>query len=268
MQALAAAGGLTEMASGEITILRSRTGVQQQIVLADNPGTGHTVGDAQLAPGDVILVARKLQARYAVLGEVPTPGMFDLPVRGEARVLDAMDRVGLLGAESGANGSAAAQILDDPTRIADLEHAVLTRGEAMIPVNLAALLRGDTAQNLALQPGDVLTVPRRSVITAYALGEMRTPGRRHLPTTSRVLDLVNAAGGTTASARPADGTLLRLVDGEPTSIPVDLEKLLGAADTTQNIALREGDVLFVPSRRERDPNRLSVFTLLRVLSFF
>jgi protein involved in polysaccharide export with SLBB domain len=65
-----------------------------------------------------------------------------------------------------------------------------------------------------------------------------------------VLDLVNAAGGTTASARPADGSVLRLVDGKPTPIPVDLGLLLTKGDAKQNIAMREGDVLFIPSKGE------------------
>jgi polysaccharide export outer membrane protein len=268
MQALAAAGGLTDMASGEISILKPGIGTHDRIALSDDPGAGGATDDVQLAPGDVILVARKLEARYAVLGEVPTPGMFDMPVRGEVRVLDAMQDAGLLGSERGGDGVPPGHILDDPARIADLEHAFLTRGDLVIPIDLASLLGGDTSQNLALQPGDVLTVPRRPFITVYGLGEVRTPGRRHLPTDSRVLDLVNASGGTTATARTADGTVLRLVEGAPTSIPVDLEKLLSSADTTQNIALQEGDVLFVPSRRERDPNRLTLLSLLRVISFF
>jgi polysaccharide export outer membrane protein len=194
--------------------------------------------------------------------------MFDMPVRGEVRVLDAMEMAGLLATASGARSERPAEILDDPTQTADLEHAHLTRGDAVIPVNLAALLKGDTSQNLVLQPGDVLTVPRRPVMATYALGEVRVPGRTYVPIDCRLLDLLSAAGGTTAAARPGDGTVLRLVDGTPTSIPVDLEKLLGSADAAQNIPLQAGDVLFVPSRRERDPDRLTLMSLIRIAPLF
>jgi polysaccharide export outer membrane protein len=249
MQPIAAAGGMTEFASGEITILKAGTGESRTYLLEDLNGAT-APPQALLQPGDVILVDRKKETRYAVLGEVATPGMFDMTLRGETRVLDAMTRSGLLqqNADARTAPGPGAGILDNPTRTADLEHAVVTRGEANIPVNLAALLQGDTSQNLVLQPGDVLTVPRRPGIRVYALGEVRAPGRQYLPENATVLDLVNAAGGTTGSARPADGSVLRLVDGKPTPIPVDLGLLLTKGDAKQNIALREGDVLFIPSK--------------------
>ena len=249
MQPIAAAGGMTEFASGEITILKAATG-ESHTYLLENLNGATAPSQALLQPGDVLLVNRKTETRYAVLGEVPTPGMFDMTLKGETRVLDAMTRSGLLQQTADARTAPGpgAGILDDPTRTADLEHAVLTRGEAKIPVNLAALLQGDTSQNLVLQPGDVVTVPRRPGIRVYALGEVRAPGRQYLPENATVLDLVNAAGGTTASARPADGSVLRLVDGKPTPISVDLGLLLTKGDAKQNIALREGDVLFIPSK--------------------
>lgn len=251
MQPIAAAGGLTEFASGEITIMKAGTGESRSYLLEDLNRAGDPP-QALLLPGDVILVNRKKETRYAVLGEVPTPGMFDMALGGETRVLDAMTRSGLLPEHVDARAAPGpgAGILDSPTRTADLEHAVLTRGEARLPVNLAALLQGDTSQNLALQPGDVLTVPRRPGIRVYALGEVRSPGRQYLPESATVLDLLNAAGGTTASARPGDGSVLRMVDGAPTPISVDLGLLLTKGDAKQNIALREGDVLFVPSKGE------------------
>ncbi len=159
------------------------------LALADTAATTVT-----LEPGDVILALRKEDARYAVLGDVPRPGMFDLPVRGEVRVLDALEKAGLLTASSDPTQKRVQEVLNDPSRSADLEHARLTRAGHEQAVDLVALLRGDTSNNLQIQAGDVLTVPRRAMIRVYAVGEVHTPGLETLPEKATVLDLLNAAG--------------------------------------------------------------------------
>ncbi len=262
MQPLAAAGGTTEFASGEITVLKAVTGESHTFSLTEPDPNGDP---PVLQPGDVILVNRKAETRYSVLGEVPAPGMFDMPGRGDVRVLDAMTRCGLLQQNADpAHPSNTPSIIDNPARTADLEHAVLTRGETRTPVNLASLLQGDTTQNLVLQPGDVLTVPRRPGMRAYALGEVRNPSRVYLPENAKVMDLLSAAGGTTSQAQ-SGASIVRMVNGEPTSMPVNLGQLLSKGDAKQNIALSEGDVLFVPSKGA--PND-SLWRLLLVLPRF
>jgi polysaccharide export outer membrane protein len=262
MQPIAAACGLTEFATGRISVIQGRTGKTVSAFLEDIVKQG-TAG--LLEPGDVIVVERKEEARYAVLGEVPNPGMFEMPIRGEVRVLDAMAASGLLAPDVDEPGGEEEDPIDDPLRIADLEHAKVTRGETELAVNLVALLQGDTSQNLVLQAGDVLTVPRRAAIQVYALGEVRSAGRLHLPEDSTVLDLIGAADGITAGADVTEGSLLRMVEGTPTSIPVDLGGLLTKGDVEQNIALQEGDVLFVPARGERNRDVWRLLTLMPYL---
>lgn len=264
MQPIAAAGGLTEFASGRIGIVQGRTGQTVSAFLDDLVRDG-TAG--VLEPGDVVLVERKEEARYAVLGEVPNPGMFDMPIRGEVRVLDAVMQSGLLESPAQPGAGPEDNAFDDPLRIADLEHTKLVRGAEEIPVDLVALLGGDTSQNLVLQSGDVLTVPRRAAIQVYALGEVRSAGRIHLPEQATVLDLIGAAGGITAGADASEGSVLRMVDGTPTALPVDLGQLLTKGDLEQNIALQEGDVLFVPARGERNQNVWRLLTLVPYLVF-
>jgi len=265
MQPVAAAGGLTEYASGEIKILKGRTG---EAVITTLDDISHSESaTALLEPGDVIIVERKEDARYAVLGEVPNPGMFDIPAKGEVRVLDAMMQSGLLQNSPNSESDTPLNIIDDPTRVADLEHSIITRGDIQIPVDLAVLLQGDASQNLVLQPGDVLTIPQRAAIRVYALGEVRTAGRQDLPEHATVLNLLEAAGGMTSTAYPTDGTVLRMVEGQPTAIPVDLGRLLSKGDLKQNIVLQEGDVLFVPPRGERNQNMWRLLTLVPYLVF-
>lgn len=255
MQAVASAGGSTPLASGEVTIVKARTGELRHTGLEEAMAGAPPVPETELGPGDVILVNRKAEAdqtrRYAVLGEVPTPGMFDMPIEGEVRVLDAMQKAGLLSVNPGSSQRPTATAPEEQFRAADLEHATLVRGEVVVPLNLAALLQGDTSQNLLLQAGDVLTVPRRSLVRVYAIGEVRTPGRHALPPDSTLLDLVNAVGGVNSTAKLSDTTILRLVDGKPTPLRVDLGRVLRRGDPKQNVALQEDDVVYVPPRGEK-----------------
>ncbi len=154
LQAVAAAGGLTENASGQLSLLKARTKQTVTLVLADTGTSAVT-----LEPGDVILALRKEDARYAVLGDVPRPGMFDLPVRGEVRVLDALEKAGLLSESTDPTQKRVQEVLNDPSRSADLEHAALTRGGHDQPVDLAALLRGDTSGNVQLARGTCSRCP-------------------------------------------------------------------------------------------------------------
>jgi polysaccharide export outer membrane protein len=256
VQALAAAGGPTAKASEQITIAKARTGELLTVGLVEAVSAGLSSSGVSVEPGDVVIVNRKPEAdqdrRYSVLGEVPTPGIFDMPADGDAHVLDAMQKAGLLEANGSAGGPAegSGSVLDQRSRLADLEHAVLLRGEEVVPLDLAALLQGDVSQDLLLQPGDVITVPRRQLVTVYATGEVRSAGRYFMPVDSTVLDLLNAAQGVTQGANLGGAAVLRLVEGKPTPVSVDLGALLGRAEMKQNAKLQDGDVLFVPARGE------------------
>jgi len=267
MQAVAAAGGPASVASGEVTIIKAHSGEVHTAGLEQAMAGGPEAAPARLDPGDVIVVNRRPapaeSRRYAVLGEVPRPGMYEMPAESEARVLDAMEKAGLL--DTGSSGNPGGRALKEEARGADLEHALLTRGQVTVPVSLTALLQGDTSQNLLLQADDVLTVPRRPLISVYALGEVRAPGRQQLPPDATALDLLNAVGGVTAAANLGGATLLRQDSGKPTPIALDLGRLLRQADPKQNVPLQEGDVLFVPARGERGQTVWSFLPLLPYL---
>jgi polysaccharide export outer membrane protein len=269
MQALAMAGGTTSLASGEISIVKAGTGDLRTVGIEEAMTPASATGAAAVGPGDVIVVQKTPGAdrarRYAVLGEVPKPGVYDMPADGDVSVLDAMRSAGMLSSKSGGSGAPYPRPIDDLARTGDLAHALLTRGDVIVPLDLVSLLRGDIAQNVLLQDGDVLTVPRRALITVYALGEVRIPGRHMLPENSTVVDLLNASEGVTSAAKLWETTVLRAGEGDPTPISVDLRALLQRADSEHNVVLQNADVLFVPTRGERKPGIQSFLPLISYL---
>jgi len=253
--ALAAAGGPTDLAGGVVTIAKVRTGEILAVPLEEALAGSPASDEAVVEPGDFVVVGRSAAAdedrRYSVLGEVPNPGMYDMPRRETVLVLDAMEKAGLLSRSGGSENPGAPISLQERFPTADFENALLTRDEVVVPLNLVALLQGDTGQNIPLMPGDVLTIPRRSLVSVYALGEVAKTGRQLIPTGLKVLDLLNAAGGVTSAADLGGASIMRLVEGEPTPVPVDLGRLLKSGDAEQNRVLQDGDVLYVPTRGQR-----------------
>lgn len=116
-----------------------------------------------------------------------------------------------------------------------------------ITVNLSEILeRGETQNNIALQAGDVVTIPHAGIV--YALGAVARPGgfvatndRSQLST----LKILALAGGTTATAKRGDAVIIRKdASGKQQSIPVDLGKIVKRE--SEDVQLKPSDILYVP----------------------
>jgi polysaccharide export outer membrane protein len=116
-----------------------------------------------------------------------------------------------------------------------------------ITVNLSELLeRGDIQNNIALQAGDLVTVPHAGIV--YALGAVQRPGgfvgnndRAQLST----LKLLALAGGMTRVAKKGHAVIIRKDStGKQQEIPVDLGKIVDRK--SEDVRLMPSDILYVP----------------------
>ena len=116
-----------------------------------------------------------------------------------------------------------------------------------ITVNLARILeKGDTSNNIVLQPGDIVTVPHGGIV--YALGAVTRPGgfvvsndRGQLTT----LKLLSLAGGLERTAKSGHAVIVRRDDnGQQHQVEVDLGKVLKFQ--AEDVRLRPSDILYVP----------------------
>jgi polysaccharide biosynthesis/export protein len=118
----------------------------------------------------------------------------------------------------------------------------------IITINLNQILEtGDMANNIVLQPGDVVTVPHAGII--YVLGAVQRPGGytisgdRSQLTTLKVLSL---AGGLNRTARGQRAVIVRKDGtGKQTEVAVDLKKVMRFQE--EDIQLRPSDILYVPN---------------------
>jgi protein involved in polysaccharide export with SLBB domain len=138
-----------------------------------------------------------------------------------------------------------------PTDDANLRQIKIRRktGQA-VTVNLnKTITQGDLRQNVVLDHGDTVMVPplaedpRNRV---FVFGEVKNPGVFPTRGDISVMEAVALAGGFDQRAVLGSAKVLRGDMTKPEVIACDLNKLLREGDMSQNIALHNGDLLFVP----------------------
>jgi polysaccharide export outer membrane protein len=92
------------------------------------------------------------------------------------------------------------------------------------------------------------------------LGAVTRPGTYDLQTDTKLIDAVAMAGGRTERGNLRQVVVIRLDGGKTETITVNVDAALSGQDMNQNLALRHGDVVFVPERG------LTLTDVLRYLS--
>lgn len=185
------------------------------------PAAGE-VKDLPLEVGDVLMVPTRSDAMVYVVGEVKTIGA--IPHSRSPLASTAVSLAG--GLTESANGK---------------ESYLLRRGQKM-PVDLTAVLReGRAESDLALQPGDVLVVPKQLRVF-YLVGQVAKPGPQSLDVADTVLAAWGLAGGALPEGDVRNVIFLR--NGEAKRL--DMEAMADKGDMQGNLKLEPGDQIIVP----------------------
>jgi len=151
-------------------------------------------------------------------------------------------------------------IAGGPTNDANLNRVRIRRkdGRSFVIDLFKVIIQGDASQDIVLDAGDIVMVP--SVATAenrvYVFGEVTNPGLFTFTGRDiRIFDVISRAGDVTIFAKRTQTRVVRGDIARPEIIPVDLTALLERGDQTQNIALQNGDFVYVPRTFLGDANR-------------
>ncbi len=289
--ALEAAGGVTQSANlRQITVQRS-VGPDGQVITANLwqfLTTGNLQQNIMLRDGDTIFVptrdgfdaqesaqiaassfaaAESRPLNIAVVGEVFRPGPYT--VTGTARTGDAGIPGGAGAAGLPPTVTRAIQVAGGIKPEANIRQIAVYRrtrngGEQTIGVNLWQLLKeGDLIEDITLQEGDTVFVPKASevlteelseiaaasfspdTIRVNVVGEVDQPGVVEVPPNTPLSQGLLAAGGFNNRARRGQVELIRLnLDGTATqrSISIDFSE---GIDEAMNPLLRNNDVIVV-----------------------
>jgi len=220
---VARAGGLVDNAGALKATLMHAGGttvtVDVQAVL-DHPGTAD---DPTVLDGDILVVSPT--EVITVTGAVKAPGRF--PLQGQNCL------------------SAVIASAQGATPTGDLEHVGVIRSDGeRLTVNLKqALETGDRSLDIELRAGDIVTVPDAAYHVSI-LGTVTSPGQYPITSSTRIADVLAAAGGLREGAAPGSCQVLRGTG----AVAVQLERLLVDKMPEENILLQDGDTIMVESR--------------------
>ena len=173
------------------------------------------------------------------------PGRY--PLYGKTRVLDLIVTAG--GVISGRD-----------VGNADLRQVELVRKGKRYTLNLYnAMFRGDVGDNVVLDNGDIVTVPELPTFAerVYVFGQVISQGIRKLKDCQDLLNAIAISGGTTSVAVKTDIKIIREYqerNGKPLILSANLDQILLQGDLTQNIRLKDGDLIYVPRSSIGDVN--------------
>jgi polysaccharide export outer membrane protein len=164
--------------------------------------------------------------RIFVIGEVRTPGAY--PLTGDMTLIEALARAGSTTAEAGNEASIirapAGQTVTAPLLPNQQDASVVVR------VNIRDLQGGQLSQNVALQDGDTVFIPRAETI--YVFGQVRSPGAYPLKTKdTTVLQALSLAGGVTDRGSTSRIKIVRIVDGKKVEVDAKLGDTVKPGDT-------------------------------------
>lgn len=216
----------------------------------------------------VTLIAQR-PLRLAIAGEVNTPGKYtlnpDLGDRKRPKVTDLLEKAGGL------------------TVSANVREILLKRnddnGERIYTINFWELLQqGDLKQDVDLQDGDVIVIPKQETInikeyrqlvdanfgikfaqppSVSIVGEVNRPGAYTIPIETGPPRLTNAlqlSGGIREIANIREIMVTRSTrDGQEQNIEINLWEMLETGDVNKDIILQNGDTIVVPTALEIDP---------------
>jgi polysaccharide biosynthesis/export protein len=176
-------------------------------------------------PHVTIFVDESASQGVTILGEVNRPGIY--PALGDRRLFDLISAAGGFSAAAGRKVSIIRQ----------------HNQSAPITVNLPRNLADDLQDNIEIQPGDTITVPRAPII--YVVGDVGHPTGLLVDNGSlTVLQALALAGGTNRTAKMGGTRIIRKGPTGMTETLVPLKKMLEAK--APDVTLQADDILFVP----------------------
>ena len=216
---------------------------------------GLTVGQAQtliadrltsflLKPNPIVSVEEYRSQPVSVLGEVNNPGVIQL--QGRKTLMETISMAGGLRQDAGNDVEITRRLANG--RIPAGKESLDASGEYSISkIDLTRLMGGrNPADNIAIMPNDVVSVPRTEVI--YVTGEVHKPGGFPLGASSEisVLQAISLAEGLGPQASAKRARIFRTHGNDPNKeeISVDVAGIL--AGKHPDVELKPQDILFIP----------------------
>src|SRR5262249_17621788 len=115
-------------------------------------------------------------------------------------------------------------------------------------VNIAGLLKGRLEQNIFLEPGDTVSIPKADVF--YVAGEVNAPGSFPLGDGATLRQAIALSQGTTSNANGPGSVIWRTDDtGKLQEIKVDIGAVM--KNKAEDVTLQANDMIIVPNSKTK-----------------
>lgn len=129
-------------------------------------------------------------------------------------------------------------------------------------LKLAGLTIPEATELLTNKLGEYIRIPSMAVIVkeygprkVYVMGEVAKQGIYSLSSDyMNIFAAISSAGGITKRGRPKHIAIVRTVGGQVQMHEVNLDRFVQKQDASQNIALQDGDMIYVPRSNKIDLN--------------
>jgi len=128
--------------------------------------------------------------------------------------------------------------------VADLEHSVIIRKGEILPVDFRqAIERGDMLHNIRIRKGDYVFIAQRMEASVTICGEVKSPHKRLFEPGMGLIETL-AVAGWMQETHWKHVIIIRDGLANPKFYKVDVDGIL--AGKCRNVALKAGDILYVP----------------------
>jgi len=234
LEAVAMAGGFTKDADiARAKVMRIEAGEKKtlDINVKDITVSSEKERDIILQPEDVVFIPKSFF--FSVTGDVNNPGKFNMPTERDITLLEGIAMAGGF------------------TKEADVSKTQIMRVEngekRTITINVKDITnRAEKDKDIILKSDDLVFVPKRSFFSV--IGQVNTPGKFDMPAERDItlLEAIAMAGGFTKEADLTRAKVMRVENGEKTTITVNVKDITDKDQKEKNIVLQADDIVFVP----------------------
>ena len=199
-----------------------------------------------LVDPQVSVIVKQVNRRYFIQGAVRTAGVYN--IEGRPTLLELISIAGGLNPPYGSTAFIMHKIQPPPAQPAQPAQNEADAVYDLKKANLNALMRGDFAENVRIEPGDIVQIPPSDVF--FVAGDVKAPGAFPLKEGTTLRVAISLAQNTNPTAAPSKAVIFR-EDGskEKKQVPVDITAVMRGRQP--DVEIMANDIIVVPNSKAK-----------------
>ncbi|MFN7948486.1 MAG: polysaccharide biosynthesis/export family protein [Blastocatellia bacterium] len=201
-----------------------------------------------------VVVTQYNSRSFFIQGAVRSPGVYQM--EGKPTLLKLITIAGGLQETHGSTAFIIREMKDKKPDTAPVAESGTTAASAevveganyeMIQASIGGLLKGNFAQNVVIEPGDIINIPQRDVF--FVAGEVHAPGSFLLKDGTTLRQAIALAQGTTIKAAQSRASIFREESNTGRRVEIKIDVGAVMSGKLDDIAIAPNDVIIVPNSR-------------------